>query len=333
VGDGEPPPARETTDLTGHLVVPGFIDLHVHGGDGGDFMGEDIAAAVAYHARHGTTRLLATTVTAPPDALLDAVRTIAASGDPRILGIHLEGPWLSDRRRGAQDPAALRAPDPRELEALLGAGPVRLVTLAPELPGALDLVARVVGAGAVASLGHTDATYDEAIAAIDAGARHATHTFNGMRELHHREPGVVGAVLDRDEVTCELIADGHHLHPAVVRLVTRAKRPERVTFVTDAIDAAGRPDGDYRLGAVPVTVRGGRATTGDGHLAGSTLTLDIAVRNAVAWGIPLPDALAMASTVPAGVLGLRKGRIAPGYDADLTILDADLRPVGTLVAG
>jgi N-acetylglucosamine-6-phosphate deacetylase len=332
VGDGDPPPAREITDLTGRLVVPGFIDLHVHGGDGADFMGEDLVAAVELHARHGTTRLLATTVSAPPAALLQAVRTVAAAGDPHILGIHLEGPWLSDARRGAQDPAALRAPDPRELDALLGAGCIRMVTLAPELPGALDLITRVVAAGAVASLGHTDATYDEAIAGIEAGARHATHTFNGMRELHHREPGAVGAVLDRYEVTCELIADGHHVHPAAVRLVARAKGARGVAFVTDAIAAAGRPDGDFHLGAVPVRVRDGRATTHDGHLAGSTLTLDAAVRNAVAWGIALPDALAMASTVPARVLGLRKGRIAPGYDADLTILDADLRAVGTLVA-
>jgi len=329
VGDGDPPEARETIDLSGRLVVPGFIDLHVHGGGGAHFMAEDFAAAVEHHASHGTTRLLATTVTASAPELLAAVRSIAASGDPRILGVHLEGPWLSERRRGAQEAAALRPPDRRELDALLAAGPVRLVSLAPELPGALELIQAVVAAGAVASLAHTDATYEQAIAAIEAGARHATHTFNGMRPLHHREPGVVGAVLDREEVTCEVIADGHHVHPAIVRLLARSTR---TALVTDAIEAAGRPDGDYRLGATPVTVRDGRVLTPDGVLAGSTLAMDDAVRNAVAWGIALADALAMASTVPAAVLGLRKGRIAPGYDADLTILDADLRAVGTLVA-
>jgi N-acetylglucosamine-6-phosphate deacetylase len=335
LGDGDPPAAAETLDVAGRLVVPGFVDLHVHGGDGGQFMSGDPAEcrrAARFHARHGTTALLATTLTAPPDVLLAAVRGIAATQDPVIAGIHLEGPWLSQRRRGAQDAAALRDPDPAELDALLAAGPVRLVSLAPELPGALALIERIVAAGAIAALAHTDATYEQAAAVIDAGARHAVHVFNGMRPLHHREPGVIGAVLDRAEVTCEVIADGHHVHPAVVRLLARAKGGGGV-LVTDAIEAAGLPDGDYRLGSEPVQVREGRAVNAEGNLAGSTLTMDAAVRNACAWGIPLPEALRMAATTPAALLGVRKGRIAPGYDADLAVLDADLRPVMTLVGG
>jgi N-acetylglucosamine-6-phosphate deacetylase len=336
VGEGPPPEAAETVDLGGRLLVPGYVDLHVHGGDGAQFMSgdpEECRRAVRFHAAHGTTGLLATTLSAPPDALLAAVRGIAAADEPGILGIHLEGPYLSDRRRGAQDLAALRAPDPKELDALLAAGPVRLVSLAPELPGALPLIERIVAAGAVAALAHTDATYDEAMAAIDAGARHAVHVFNGMRPLHHREPGIVGAVLDRPEVTCEVIADGHHVHPAAFRLLVRDKGPGATVLMTDAIEAAGLPDGEYRLGTMPVQVRGGRAETADGHLAGSTLTMDAAVRHAHAWGVPLANALAMASTVPARVLGLRKGRIAPGYDADLVVLDSALTPQATVVAG
>jgi N-acetylglucosamine-6-phosphate deacetylase len=336
VGDGDPPAATETQDLAGHLVVPGFVDLHVHGGDGAQFMSgdpEDCRRAARFHTRHGTTALLATTLTAPPETLLAAVQGIAAGADPAIVGVHLEGPWLSEVRRGAQDARALRDPDPAELDALVAAGPVRLVSLAPELPGALELIERITGAGAVAALAHTDATYDQASAAIAAGARHAVHVFNGMRPLHHREPGVIGAVLDEADVTCEVIADGHHIHPAVVRLLVRAKGPERTVLVTDAIEAAGLPDGDYRLGSEPVQVRDGRAVTATGHLAGSTLTLDAAVRNVCAWGIPLPDALRMAATTPAARLGLGKGRIAPGYDADLAVLDPDLRPVAAYIGG
>lgn len=331
-----PPAATETVELADRLVVPGFVDLHVHGGGGAQFMSGDpvqCRKAGRFHVGHGTTALLATTLTAPHDDLLAAVQGIAAAGDPAIAGIHLEGPWLSPERPGAQDAAALRDPDPGELAELMAAGPVRLVSVAPERPGALALIERIAAAGATAALAHTDATYDEAIAGLDAGARHAVHVFNAMRPLHHREPGVIGAVLERDAVTCEVIADGHHVHPAVVRLLARLKGPGATVLVTDAIEAAGLPDGEYRLGTAPVQVRDGRALTPSGHLAGSTLTLDAAVRNVCAWGIPLPDALRMASTTPATVLGLRKGRIAPGYDADLAVLDADLQPVATLVAG
>jgi N-acetylglucosamine-6-phosphate deacetylase len=333
LGDGEPPAAAERVDLSGRLLAPGFIDLHVHGGGGAHFMSGDAgecARAADFHARHGTTALLATTIAAPRDELL---RAVAAVAETSILGVHLEGPFLSERRRGAQQAEHLRPPDLDELAALLAAGPVRLVSLAPELPGALEAIEAIDEADAVPALAHTDATYAQAVAAIEAGARHAVHTFNGMRPLHHREPGVLGAVLDDPRVTCEAIADGHHVHPAALRLLYRAKGAGGTVLVTDAIAAAGLPDGDYELGGAPVRAAGGRVETADGILAGSTLTMDTAVRNAHAWGLPLIDALAAATRTPAWVLGVPKGRIAPGYDADLVVLDRDLRPVAAYIGG
>jgi N-acetylglucosamine-6-phosphate deacetylase len=220
---------------------------------------------------------------------------------------------------------------------LLAAGPVRLMTLAPELPGAPEAIARLVDAGVVASVGHTDATYAQAMAAFDAGARHATHLFNGMRPFHHREPGVIGAALDRTDVTCELICDGEHVAPAAIRLVRRLKGVDRTALVTDAMSAAGLGDGDYRIGALPVRVRGGRAElAGTGTLAGSTLTMGAAVRTAVRLaGLSLGDALRMASATPARVLGLEasKGALAAGFDADLVVLDDDLAVSATMVSG
>jgi N-acetylglucosamine-6-phosphate deacetylase len=339
VGTGPPPAAARTEDLAGRILAPGFVDLHVHGGGGAHFMSGDPEACVGaarFHARHGTTGLLATTLSAPREELAAAVRAIARAEDPMILGVHLEGPWLSEKRRGAQEAEHLRPPDRAELDALLAAGPVRLVSLAPELPGALPVIEAIAAAGAVPALAHTDATYAQASTAIDAGARHAVHVFNGMRPLHHREPGVLGAVLDDPRVTCELIADGLHVHPAAARLLHRAKGTAGTVLVTDAIEATGLEDGDYRLGHTPIRVTGGRAETPEGSLAGSTLTMDAAVRHAHEWlGVPLADALAMATTTPAAVIGFqdRKGRIAPRCDADLVVLDDALAPVATFVAG
>jgi len=346
VGHGDAPADAGVSvrDLGGRVLAPGFIDVHVHGAAGAEFLDagtEELAAILRLHARGGTTGLLATTVTASPERLDAAVRALAAASPvadgAAILGVHLEGPYLCAKRRGAQDPRHLRAPDAAELDRLLGSAPVRLMTLAPELPGALAAIERLVRAGAVASVGHTDATYAQAAAAFDAGATHATHLFNGMRPFHHREPGVIGAALDRPEVTCELICDGLHVDPAAMRLAQRLKGSGRTVLVTDAMRAAGLGDGRYRLGHLPVRVRDGRAELeGSGTLAGSTLTMGAAVRNAVAlMGVSLGDAIRMASSTPARVLGLqaRKGALAPGRDADLVVLDDDLEVSATMIAG
>ena len=338
--------AAGVLDLDGCPVLPGYIDLHVHGGGGAQCNTDDpdeVLSVARFHATGGTTALLATTVAASVEELEAALAAIAVctswAGGATVLGSHLEGPFLSRRRPGAMDPALFIEPDQRALRRLLraGDGTVRMMTIAPELPGALDMIRALVADGVTVSVGHGDATYGEARAAVDAGARCATHTFNAMPPLHHREPGLLGAVLDLDELTCELICDGIHVHPAALRLAFRAKGLSRTTLVTDAMQAAGMPDGEYRLGSATVTVSSGRADlAGGGSIAGSTLTMDAAVRNAIRFlDISLAEAALLASENPARLLGLdhRKGAIAPGFDADLTILDNYMRACGTLVAG
>jgi N-acetylglucosamine-6-phosphate deacetylase len=333
-------------DLGGLILAPGYIDTHVHGGGGAQCNSsdpEEIATVARFHSQHGTTSLLATTVAAVPGDLCAALRAIEQSrelaGGASVLGAHLEGPFLSRRRPGAMDPATFLDADAPAAERLLEAGDgiVRLMTLAPELPGALQLIGALVKRGVIASIGHSDASYEDVCAAVGAGARAATHTFNAMSPLHHRRPGVVGAVLDRPEISCELICDGIHVAPAAMRLAYRAKGPAGIRLVTDAMQAAGRPDGEYRLGAARVTVADGRATLADGDsIAGSTLTMDAAVRGAVRWlGLTFEEAIALATVNPARLLGLagRKGSIAPGLDADLIVLDEDLRARATIVAG
>jgi N-acetylglucosamine-6-phosphate deacetylase len=320
----------------------------MHGGGGAAVTTSDadeILRAVAFHRRHGTTRTLASLVTAPLDEMVAATKAIARivragpSSSGHVVGAHLEGPFLHPKRRGSHDPTHLLAPDPAALRALLdaGAGTVRVVTLAPELPGGMELLRDVVAAGAVAAVGHTDASYDEASAAFRAGSRLATHLFNAMRPLHHREPGAAGAALDHDSVTCELISDGIHVHEEALRLVFAAAGPGRVALITDATPAAGMAEGHFHLGPVPIMARGGRVTLLDGvSLAGSTLTMDAAVRHAVRHaGISLLAAARAASTTPAHVLGIagRVGSIRPGLDADLVVLTADLDVAAVIVAG
>ncbi len=329
-------------DLGDRWLAPGFIDTHVHGGGGAQCNTadpEEIAAMAGFHAGHGTTALLPTLVPAPAAELRTALTAIASArerpGGAAILGAHLEGPYLSPVRPGALDPAMFlvpgRAPDPR-----LHAG-VRMMTLAPELPGAHELIRLLSGAGVVVSLGHTDADYAQTTAAVQAGARSVTHLFNAMAPFHHRAVGAVGAALEHSALNCELICDGRHVDPAAMRIALRAKTPAGIRLVTDAIAAAGMPDGRYRLGARAVDVAGGRARlAGSEGLAGSTLTMDTAVANAVSWlGLEVQDAVALASTNPARLLGLeaRKGSIAPGLDADLVVLDDDLHARGTMIAG
>jgi N-acetylglucosamine-6-phosphate deacetylase len=342
VGEGAPPRPADV-DLGSVTVTPGFVDLHVHGGGGASFDtgtadAADVAAAA--HLAHGTTSMAASLVTDTPDRMADAVRELALLvDDGRLAGIHLEGPWLSPRRSGAHQPGALTHPAPAAIEALLtaGSGAVRMVTLAPELPGGLDAVRRLDDAGVLVAIGHTDATYDEARAAIDAGARLGTHLFNAMRPLHHRDPGPVGALLDAP-VDVELIADGVHLHPAVLRTVFAAK-PGRCILVTDAMAAAGAPDGDYRLGPMSIEVRDGVARLADGSgggaIAGSTLTMDAAVRFAVRTArLPLLDVVHAASTTPAAAWGLTDvGAIEAGRRADLVVLDDRLEVVRVMREG
>jgi N-acetylglucosamine-6-phosphate deacetylase len=334
------PPAADVLDLGGAWLLPGFIDIHVHGGGGHDATAspDDTAAAVAFHRRHGTTRTLVSLVTASIDALrsqLEWIAELAKDSTSTVAGAHLEGPFLSHARRGAQNPDFLRAPD-REVFAELvnaSAGTLRSVTLAPELPGAMQLVPDVLAAGAVAAIGHSDATYEQACAAIEAGATVATHLFNGMRPLHHREPGIIGAAL-RAELACELINDGVHVHPAITSLV--ARRPTNLVLITDAIDATGVGDGRFVLGGQAVQVRDGHARLDDGSLAGSTLTMDAAVRRAVVeCDLAIEVAAAAAATNPARVLGIGAscGSIAPGLAADLVVLDDELRVQRVMVGG
>ena len=341
VGEGAPAGAADV-DLHGRVVVPGFVDQHVHGGGGATFTTGDeheAARVVAFHRRHGTTTTMASLVTAELAELERAVAALADLVDDGLLaGVHLEGPWLSPRQCGAHDPALLRAPSGPEVERLLrlGRGTVRMVTLAPELDGGLAAVSRVVEAGAVAALGHTDATYAVTRAALDAGATVGTHLFNAMRPVHHREPGPVVALLDDPRATVEVIADGVHVHPAMLRRAVTTKGAGRVALVTDAMAAAGMADGNYRLGGLHVEVKGGVARLAEGGaLAGSTLTMDAALRGAVhESGLSLEAAARLASTTPAAVFGLPDvGAIEAGKRADLVVLDHDLRVTAVMAAG
>ena len=323
-----------------HWVLPGFVDIHVHGGAGASFTSGDpdqARAAVSFHRDHGTTTMLASLVSAPSEHLHEAVKRLGPLVDEGLLaGIHLEGPYLSPARRGAHDPAHLRDPDPVELAGLLDLGGVRMVTLAPELPGALGAIGRLRERGAVAAIGHTDATYEQTRAAIEAGATVATHLGNAMRPLHHRDPGPIAALLDAPEVVCELIVDGAHLHEGMVHHVVRVAGPDRVALVTDAVAAAGMPDGAYQLGGRAVAVVNGVARLADGSaIAGSTGTMDATIRRAVHSGMDIVDAAIMAATTPARVLGLEAeiGALVAGRRADLVLLDEDLTVTAVLRAG
>jgi N-acetylglucosamine-6-phosphate deacetylase len=343
VAVGEGAPARPAdVELRGRVLVPGFVDLHVHGGGGGSYTTGDereAAGVVDFHRRHGTTTTMASLVTAEPAELERVVAALAdLVTDGLLAGVHLEGPWLNPRQRGAHDPGLLRDPERSEVERLLrlGRGTVRMVTLAPELAGGLAAVSWIVEAGAVAALGHTDATYAVTREALDAGATVGTHLFNAMRPVHHREPGPAVALLDDPRATVEVIADGVHVHPAMLRRAVTTKGAGRVALVTDAMAAAGMADGDYQLGGLRVQVLDGVARLAEGGaLAGSTLTMDAAFRGAVQEsGLPLEEAARLASTTPAGVLGLPDvGAIEVGKRADLVVLDQDLRVTAVMAAG
>ena len=339
----------------GLTVVPGFIDLHIHGAGGHDVMEANPRALdriTSTTARHGTTSFLATTVTAPAEETCRSLEGIARyirshekleeSQDSgrlaaEILGVHLEGPFISRARRGVHPPDAIVKPSLEMLEQLLKAsdGLARILTIAPELPGAMELIAAAVAAKLVVALGHTDADYDQARAAIHAGARHAVHIYNAMRPFSHRDPGVVGAILTDPEVTAEIIADLVHVAGPAIQVLIGSKGFDSVLLVSDGIAATGMPDGNYRLGTFEVNVKDGVCRNAEGKLAGSTLTLDRALRNVVALGVPLVHAVRMATVLPARRLGLagKKGIIAPGADADLVALTPDLRVAGVMTRG
>ena len=325
-------------DLTASWVVPGFVDLHVHGGGGFAFTDAGQArGAIAFHRGHGTTTMLASLVTAARRETLDQTTALAElvhSGE--LAGVHLEGPYLSTARCGAQNPAHLRDPDPAELADLIGLGVVRSVTLAPELPGALPAIELLCKHGVVAAIGHTDATYEETRAAVEAGATLATHLCNGMRPVHHRDPGPIIALLDSPGVVCEAVADGVHLHDGMLRHIVGGAGADRVALVTDAIAAAGMPDGEFDLGGLAVAVADGVARLADaGTIAGSTLTMAAAFGRSVRSGLSVVDSVRMASTTPARVLGLagEVGSISAGLRADLVLLADDLTVTAVVRAG
>jgi N-acetylglucosamine-6-phosphate deacetylase len=344
VGDADDvavPGDADLIDASGTSVVPGFIDLHVHGLLNHDAMGPGLREVTASLPAYGVTGFLATTVTRPEDETLDALETMARiircpPRGARCLGIHLEGPFLAPSRAGMAAAELFGPPSWPCVERWLRAadGQVRLLTLAPELPGSLELISRLVERGVLPSVGHSDASFDVVGEAVSRGLRHATHTFNAMRPLHHREPGVVGGVLYHDCVTAELIADGVHVHPAVIDLVLQLKGLQGVALVSDAAPQAGLAEGAYRWSDQTIHVSDGSCRLADGTIAGAHALLDAGVRTLVqVLGRPLEQAVVPATTVPARELGLRTGRLAEGYDADLVLLDRCLVPVRTFVLG
>ncbi|MFF3399263.1 N-acetylglucosamine-6-phosphate deacetylase [Streptomyces sp. NPDC002659] len=330
-------------DLTGHWVVPGFVDIHNHGGGGASFTSgsaEDVLTGVRTHREHGTTTLVASTVTGEMDFLAHRagfLSELVEQGD--LAGIHFEGPFISPCRKGAHSEELLRDPDPAEVRKLIDAarGTAKMVTLATELPGGIDSVRLLAEHGVIAAIGHTDATYEQTVEAIDAGASVATHLYNAMPGLGHRAPGPIAALLEDERITVELINDGTHLHPAALELAFHRAGAARVAFITDAMDAAGFGDGRYQLGPLEVEVREGVARLVEGgSIAGSTLTLDTAFRRAVTIDrLPVEDVVQAISANPAKLLGVYDtvGSLEPGKDADLVVLDAEFTLKGVMRKG
>ncbi|MBI4516084.1 MAG: N-acetylglucosamine-6-phosphate deacetylase [Deltaproteobacteria bacterium] len=347
VGPGLSPAGAELVDARSHIVAPGFIDLHVHGAGGamcesGD--ADQLETISRTLARFGTTGFMATIATLAPAALHAAVRAVAAAAgnEPgaRILGINLEGPYLNPQRAGAQDPAWMRPPSIEEFDRLqdLCGGMIRLVTVAPEVAGAIPFIREVRERGVVVAAGHSNATEAEMELAVQAGVTHITHMFNAMRQLHQREPGILGVALTDDRLSTELICDGHHLSEHVVDLALRCKPRGKVVLISDAVAALGLPEGEYEMFGVRCLIANGavRLAT-SGQLAGSCLTLNRALRNLRQWqpARPLADLVHAAAQAPAQVAGLseRRGAIAPGQEADLVMLAGDFSVVRTWRGG
>jgi len=345
LGEGEPPEIEaKRLNLKGQRLIPGLIDIHIHGAMGHDTMDatpQALEEMARFYARHGVTGFLATTVAASEKAIMAALENIAqvmrqGTGGARILGAHVEGPYLNVERRGAQHAEEVRLAQPQEYRRFFATGVVRLITLAPEYPENQELLRFAVTHGAAVAIGHTKASYETIRQAVALGATQVTHLFNGMEPMHHRNPGAVGAALTLDALYCQLIADNIHIQPPVLKLAVRAKGPERIILITDAMRGTGMPDGDYTLGEEKVTVRQGIARTETGALAGSTLTLERALANIMAaTELSFAEALPMATRIPAQTLGLErhKGSLAVGMDADLAVIDDNFQVSLTMVEG
>jgi len=339
----ESKPNQDTIDATGLLVAPGLIDIHIHGCMDADTMDaslEALSRISAHLARHGVTSFYATTVTADREKLSAAVAAAARCRNQlpgaELLGLHVEGPYINLEFKGAQNPLYFREPDLAEYRAWIEQGIVKLITVAPEIPGAEALIRYCVQHGVQVAVGHSRASYEQVRAAADLGMSQATHLFNGMAGLHHREPGTVGGVLLDERIYAQIITDGIHLHPAIVRLVVKTKGIERTILITDAIRAAGLPDGEYELGGQRVFVREGAARIANGSLAGSTLMLDQAVRNTMQFtGLDFQQVIQMATRVPAEAMGIaaERGSIRIGRLADLAYFDHRYAVMAAMVAG
>jgi N-acetylglucosamine-6-phosphate deacetylase len=343
----EVPKGCRSFDFPGAVLAPAYLDIHIHGGMGHDVMEpnkDGLARFEGFLAQHGVAAYLPTTVTAPEETILRALEWLAkrtekadaATAGARPLGIHLEGPFISHARRGVHPPEYLVAPTLSRFERYWQAarGHIKVMTIAPEVEGAMEVIAEASRRGVCCSLGHSDSDLQTARLAVAAGAHHATHTFNAMRPLDHRQPGLLGVVLTDPDVTADIIADGIHLHPSVVQLFLRAKGAQAAVLITDAISATGMPEGRYRLGSFEVEVKGNKCTRGD-TLAGSVLRLDQAVRNVMQFaGWKLEQAVQLASVNPAAVIGEKgKGVIAAGADADLVVLGPRGEVQRTIIAG
>ncbi|WP_017538464.1 N-acetylglucosamine-6-phosphate deacetylase [Nocardiopsis halophila] len=343
LGPGTPPSGPGgSVDAGGRTVIPGTVDTHIHGGAGAAFTETDperLRSIVEFNRGNGVTTLVGGLVAATPEDTLEQVRALAdLTEEGLIAGMFLEGPWISVNKHGAHDPALLRDPDTAEFDALLKAsrGHLKMITVAPELPGARELVAAAASQGVTVAVGHTEATYDQARAAFDAGATVATHLYNAMRPFNHREPGPIGAALTDDRVTVELINDGVHVHPAAAEVAFASAGGDRITLVTDAMAATGLGDGEYTLGKLHVWVSGGEARLADGTIASSTIVLPDAIRRTVETvdGVDLETAARSATAVPARALGIEGvGELRPGYRADLLVLDEDLSVASVMHRG
>jgi len=336
----------EIIEARNKYIVPGFIDLHVHGGGGADVMDgeyEAIKKIAANHCRYGTTAFLPTTLTMSKDDIIKSLQSIRearlkGTGTAEILGVHLEGPYINPEKKRAQNKKDIIQLSKKEFLAFNQASGnlIRLVTLAPEMPGALDFIPWLCEQGIITSAGHTNATYEEMQDALQSGLNHVTHLFNAMRGLHHREPGIVGAALSDSRITAEVIADGIHIHPVILKIIHQMKGSNKIVLITDAMRASGLPEGTYDLGGQEVIVAKEQARLQDGTLAGSVLTMNKAVQNIVAKaGIPLGEAVQMASYNPAKCLGInnKKGSLETGKDADIVMLNKNFEVDLTMVSG